>query len=96
MPPEIILRIGFQKRFADVRAVQRFRREAAVYAHAERIQEALQGQILPMRTIPEVEEFIRCHDGSPQHRRPILAVVGGTGLGKSLLGGSILRRTFHV
>ena len=32
-----------------------------------------------------VQEFIACHDGAARFRRPILAIVGGTRLGKSML-----------
>ena len=33
-----------------------------------------------------------CHDGSPRFRRPVLAIVGGTGLGKSMLAAHTLQR----
>ena len=36
--------------------------------------------------------FIRCHDGQPRFRRPILAMVGSTQLGKSMLAANVLQR----
>ena len=39
-----------------------------------------------------VQEFIACHDGAARFRRPILAIVGGTRLGKSMLAVDILKR----
>ena len=39
-----------------------------------------------------LQEFIRCHDGAPKFRRPVLAIVGGTRLGKSILAAQILQR----
>ena len=33
-----------------------------------------------------------CHDGRPRFRRPVLAIVGGTRLGKSMLAAHILQR----
>ena len=38
------------------------------------------------------QDFIGCHDGSPRFRRPVLAIVGGTRLGKSMLAADILDR----
>lgn len=38
------------------------------------------------------QDFIGRHDGSPQFRRPVLAIVGGTRLGKSMLAANILDR----
>ena len=39
-----------------------------------------------------LQDFIRCHDGTPKFRRPVLAIVGGTRLGKSMLAAHILQR----
>ena len=33
-----------------------------------------------------------CHDGQPRFRSPILAIVGGTRLGKSMLAAHTLKR----
>ena len=52
----------------------------------------LAAQMFPMRHFPVVEEFVSLFDGTRHHRRPILAIVGGSNLGKSLLAGKILQR----
>lgn len=39
-----------------------------------------------------LQEFVACHDGSSRFRRPILAIVGGTRLGKSMLAAHTLQR----
>ena len=84
--------IGFQRRLADVRAVERFEREMAVTAHVEEQRQALAAMTFPMKVFPRVEEFIALFDGRPRHRRPILVIVGGSNLGKSLLAGKIMER----
>ncbi|CAE7268044.1 dcsD [Symbiodinium sp. CCMP2456] len=40
-----------------------------------------------------LQEFVACHDGSSRFRRPILAIVGGTRLGKSMLAAHTLQHT---
>ena len=47
--------------------------------------------MLPMKRFPEVEDFLAQHGGKARFRRPILAIVGGTRLGKSLLAAALLR-----
>ena len=39
-----------------------------------------------------LEEFMSYFDGRPHFRRPILAIVGGTRLGKSMLAADVCRR----
>ena len=39
-----------------------------------------------------MQDFVAIQDGSPRFRRPVLAIVGGTRLGKSMLAADILRR----
>ena len=46
----------------------------------------------PVKTFAEVEQFVSMFSSTPRHRRPILAIVGGNNLGKSLLAGAVLRR----
>ena len=38
------------------------------------------------------QDFIGCHDGSPRFRRPVLVIVNGTRLGKSMLAADVLDR----
>ena len=44
-----------------------------------------------MRSFPEVDRFLEVHGVAPRFRRPILAIIGGTNLGKSMLAASILK-----
>ena len=44
-----------------------------------------------MKQFPEVARFLSYFDGRARERRPILAIVGETGLGKSLLAGEVLK-----
>eukprot|EP00434_Breviolum_minutum_P041390 symbB.v1.2.036816.t1/scaffold5285.1/size28895/3 len=84
--------VGFQKRLADCRAAERLEHDLAIQAAVDAAAAALQPQLLPMKTFPQVEAFIACHDGQACFCRPILAIVGGTRLGKSLLAADVLRR----
>ena len=84
--------VGFQKRLADCRAAERFEHDLCVQQAVDASNAELKAATLPMKTYPVVEEFIACHDGRPCFRRPILAIVGGTRLGKSMLAVDILRR----
>ncbi|CAE7877875.1 unnamed protein product, partial [Symbiodinium necroappetens] len=84
--------VGFQKRLADCKAAER-------YLHDEALQDAICGHAkalepatLPMKSFPVIEEFVACHDGSSRFRRPILAIVGATRLGKSMLAAHTLQR----
>ena len=85
--------VGFQKRLADCRAAERLEHDLAIQAAIDAAAAAnLQPQLLPMKTFPQVEAFIACHNWQACFRRPILAIVGGTRLGKSLLAADVLRR----
>lgn len=85
------LGVGFARRLADVRAVERYEKEQAMHDIVRQEQEDLAQHILPMKTFPVVEEFLACFAGEPRHRRPILAIVGGTNLGKSMLAANVIR-----
>ncbi|CAE7355578.1 unnamed protein product, partial [Symbiodinium sp. CCMP2456] len=84
--------VGFQKRLADCRAAERYLQEESLRAEVSAQQHALEPAMLPMKVYPQVEDFIQLHDGQANFRRPILAIVGGTRLGKSVLAGDVLRR----
>lgn len=58
-----------------------------VSAEASRLKDC----VYPVKTFPEVEEFV-AQFSADAHRRAMLAIVGGTRLGKSMLGAAILRR----
>ena len=84
--------VGFAKRLQDCKAAERFEQDAALEEAVARDASALVGVRRPMKAFEVVEEFISLHDGSPRFRRPVLAIVGGTRLGKSMLASDILER----
>ena len=83
--------MGFQRRLADVRAVEKYEKEQAIIAHVKEQAEALVAQTMPMKDFTVVQDFIALFDGKPRHRRPVLVIVGGTNLGKSMLAAQIMR-----
>lgn len=83
--------IGFQKRLVDVRAAERYEKESAVQQHVEQ-ELLLLGELQPAKSYPEVDLFVSYFTGEPRRRRPILAIIGGTNLGKSLLALQILKQ----
>ena len=84
--------VGFSRRFADARCAERFLREQSANLAASKEAERLHDTLAPVKTFTEVEQFVRMFSSAPRHRRPILVIVGGTNLGKSLLAGAVLRR----
>ena len=85
--------IGFQKRLLDVRAAERFEQAQTVQKHVRQEAARLVTSLAPMKDFPEVEKFLSMFDTvSFYHRRPILAIIGGTNLGKSLLARHVLLR----
>ena len=85
--------VGFQKRLMDVRAAERFEQSAAVHGHVRTESVRLAERLAPMKAFPEVEQCVALFDTqSFYHRRPILAIIGGTNLGKSLLARHVLLR----
>ena len=85
--------VGFQRRLGDIRAAERYLREAAVDDHIKAEQLELEQETLDFKSYPEVDHFISLF--SPQtrkHRRPMLAIIGGTNLGKSMLAASVLKQ----
>ena len=84
--------VGFQKRLADVKAAERFEKELALEDAIRAETQALEGSKWPMKTFPEIETFLSCFNGQAAFRRPVLAIVGGTRLGKSMLANDVLQR----
>ena len=85
--------VGFARRLADIKAAEKYEREVAVEAHAAQAQAEVSECLMPVRSFSEVEEFLNLfQNGQHLLRRPMLAIVGGTNLGKSLLAASVLRR----
>ena len=56
----------------------------------------LEQRLLPMKPFREVDQFLDLFGGQPLHRRPILAIIGGTNLGKSMLAAHVLRRLGEI
>ena len=56
----------------------------------------LDQKLLPMKSFREVDRFLDLFSGQPLHRRPILAIIGGTNLGKSMLAAHVLRRLGEI
>lgn len=83
--------IGFQSRLQNIRAAERFERVAAVTAHVQVEASRLAGITKPCKMFPIVSEFVAWFQ-KPAFRRPILAIIGGTNLGKSMLAADILRK----
>jgi len=85
--------IGFQRRLADVRAVERFERETATAQAVDQEQALLQPTLRPAKAFDMTDAFINAFGpGTRFHRRPVLAIIGGTNLGKSMLAADVLRK----
>ena len=83
--------VGFQRRHADVQAAERFEQDLATTEAAQAEAAALSSSICRRKSFDVVDTFVAAFGPGPKHRRPILAIVGGTNLGKSLLAASVLR-----
>ena len=90
-------RTGHAKRKRDVDTITRQELEAAVDEHVAAELVALESQdaLQPFNHYPEVAGFVESF-GRPQRRRPVLLLVGGTNVGKSLLGAEVLRQVGEV
>lgn len=90
-------RSGHSKRKRDVDDVERTEKATAVAAHAHAQLEALRETqpLQPVRDFPAVDAFVAAF-ATPARRRPILAIVGGTNVGKSLLAAHVLGRVGMV
>ena len=77
----------------DLAAVRRTEKTAAVRDHVRREEELLLRDcpLAAFKSFAEINDFIACFTRT-QRRRPILIIIGATGLGKSELARDILRR----
>ena len=85
---------GFQRRLTDIRAAQRYERETAAEEAVREEQARLASEVLPMKDFPTVASFVPLFGGEEPpklFRRPILAIIGGTNLGKSMLAAHVLK-----
>lgn len=84
--------VGFQDRLVDIQEAERYEKQVAVQEHVASDLGALP-KLLPMKSFPEVEEFLgKFGPGARFRRRPVLVIVGGTNSGKSLLAAAVLQR----
>ena len=88
------LRSGHADRKRDIAELECDERREAASNHVAKAQARLKaaGVIKPARSFPEVDAFLECFRDETLCRRPILAIVGGSNLGKSLLAADILDR----
>lgn len=85
---------GHSNRRRDALDALRDEREASVQGHVEKELGLLQKAKMfkEVRQFDVVDSFVAYFIGGPHFRRPILVVVGGTNLGKSMLAARILQR----
>ena len=90
-------RCGHAKRKRDLEEVLRSEREKAIDKHLKQERESLCNvdPDKPMREFPELTTFVTSFTRSLR-RRPIVLIVGGTNLGKSMLAASVLQRVGKV
>ena len=86
-------RCGHAKRKRDLDEVLRSEREQAIETHLQKERDSLAAEDpdKPMRDFPETALFVNSF-AAAKRRRPILAIVGPTNLGKSMLAAGVLQR----
>ena len=85
--------VGFKRRLEDVRAAERYEKEKAVEEHVRTEALNLSKKVKRVKSYPEVDLFLaKFKPETLEFRRPILALIGGTNLGKSMLGADVLKR----
>ena len=86
--------LGYAARKRDCQELLREEHQAAVESLIEKELKDLKemGFWKPPRDFAEVDLFLGAHTGPACDRRPILAIIGGTQTGKSLLGASTLKK----
>ena len=97
MEYSVQLRCGHAGRKRDWEEVRRGEREQAIDRHIEK-ELALVHEADPPKTVkvfPEVDAFVDSFK-QPRQRRPVLAIIGGTNLGKSMLAADVLLRVAEV
>ena len=92
------LRTGHADRKRDLAELEADERRQAAREHASSEMARLKASrgISPLRDFPEVDAFLDMFRNDKLCRRPVLAVVGGTNLGKSVLAADVLRRVGEV
>lgn len=90
--------VGHSTRKRDAEEAFRDVRLSSVQNHVLQELKGLKdaGAYAEPRDYPVVNDFVNEFAGSPKWRRPLLLIVGGTNLGKSMLGGSVLQKVAGV
>ena len=88
------MRTGHATRKRDISEVLRSERQCAVAKHVQQGERELEhlNAVKPARTFAEVDRFVAQFGNPALFRRPILAIVGGTNLGKSMLASDVIRQ----
>ena len=86
------LRVGHADRKRDLTELYADERQQAVHDHVGTAEARTSASLRPLRSFQQVEEFIESFKHASLLRRPILAIVGGTNLGKSILAADVLKR----
>ena len=84
--------VGFARRLADIQAAERYEKQSAMDVAARTALDKLTGKACSFKSFPETIKFISLFDGEPRFRRPMLVIVSGANLGKSMLGADVLRQ----
>ena len=84
--------LGHAARKRDVDEMLRSEHQAAVASLVQAERTTLEAMSFwrPRRQFHEVDLFLAAHTGAACDRRPLLAIIGGTGTGKSLLAAAVL------
>ena len=90
--------VGHSTRKRDAEEAFRDVRTSNVHDHVLKELQGLQdaGAYLEPRTYQVVDDFVAEFAGRPKWRRPVLLIVGGTNLGKSMLGGAVLKKVAGI
>ena len=89
--------VGFKRRLEDVGAAERYEKERAVAAHVQEEARAVSTKLKGVESYPAADAFVDLFKpGATMLHWPILAIVGGTNLGKSMLAAHTLSRVATI
>ena len=85
-------RVGHAGRKRDVLEILADEKRSALQAHLAKERELLESTsaLQARRSFPVIDTIVASYV-APARRRPVIAIVGGTGTGKSILAGQILQ-----
>ena len=87
-------RVGHAERMQELAAVRRTERAVGIRRHLKKEASMVPASSMStFKVYPEIEEFVSLFlPNVGLHRRPILVIIGGTNLGKSMLAAHVLTR----